>query len=140
MKSTLIGCLCLWATVASADSYSMWAGEVESASRGLQICGDAYFETIAGSTKPSDVPRLTSEARKTCGVLKNNLNATMLAVRTRVDDSSGELAKYHRSILEAFEAFVPVRGVSPLEYKVQTQEVLLLLAKRRGQLSQILGY
>jgi hypothetical protein len=139
MKSTLIGCLCLWATVASADPYRMWADEVESASRGLQICGDAYFETISGSTKPSDVPRLTSEARKTCGILKNNLNVTMLTVRTRVDDPSGELAKYHQSVLRAFDSFVPVRGVSPLEYMAQTTEVALLLAKRRAIVRQLLS-
>ena len=116
----------------------MWADEVESASRGLQICGEAYFKTIAGNTKPSDVPKLKNEARKTCGILRNNLDITMLTVRTRVDDPSGELAKYHQSMLDGFDAFVPVPGDEPLKYMVQTQQAVLLLAKHRGILRQLL--
>ena len=123
---------------AHADSYSIWANEVESASRGLQICSEAHFKTIAGNTKPSDVPKFKNEARRTCDILKNILNVTMLTVRTRVDDPSGELAKYHQSMLDRFDAFVPAQNISPLEYRVKTLEAIYILAQHRGVLQQLL--
>lgn len=133
----LSGCLVCLAAI--ADPYRVWADEVSKATKGLQICAEAYSEAIGHGRTTAQIEKLLPEARRTCGVMKISFDNTMLTVRKRVNGIDGVLIAYQRLGDEAFKNLVPKPNQDPLEYYAKSLELVVRVQKEHYQVVALDG-
>jgi hypothetical protein len=139
--STLVSAAVLLFTslAAHADPYRLWAGEVSKATKGLEICADAYADAIGNGHDQRERKKYSVEAAKSCGALKIKFDATMLAVRTNVNDLDDVLRAYHQLGIEAFKQLEPKPNQHPLSYLESSKEIILAVSQMHFRLVALDG-
>ena len=138
---TLVAAVLLFTAcvAAHADPYRLWAGEVAKATKGLEICADAYSDAIGNGHDERQRKKYSNEAAKTCDALKARFNATMLVVRTNVDDLDNLLRAYHQLGIEAFKSLEPTADQHPLSYLLSSKETILAVTQMHTRLIKLDG-
>lgn len=121
-------------TNAHADPYYNWSEHVQKATKGLDICVEAYSNAIGNGRSPADAKTYLQSAQKTCAIMKTSFDLTMLTVRQNVDGMDDALAAYHRLGLTGFEEIVPKPGQHPLLYQAEALEKILFIHKQQSAL------
>lgn len=120
---------------ANADPYYRWSEQVQKATKGLEICVDAYSNAMGNGRSPSEADTYLKNAQKTCSIMKTSFDLTMLTVRQNVDGMDDALAAYHRRGLAGFDEIVPKPGQHPLLYQAEALEKILSIQKQQLTLS-----
>lgn len=122
-----------------ADSYLDWAEQVSKATKGLQICKDAYSDAIGYGRTESERAKYLPEARRICGVMKIGFDTTMLTVRQQVDEMPDVLKAYHQLVDGAFKKLVPKPNEDPLDYYADSIELVAKVNKQQLKLIELSG-